>query len=106
MILLLKYLNYAAILFYTKSKGVINMTEQELKQYLDAFKNELVILINKQLSKPAKQLLTVREAAEYLGVSYNTFQKFRYEGLKIFEVDGIKRIYKHELDKFIEDNCY
>ncbi|WBF58646.1 helix-turn-helix domain-containing protein [Lysinibacillus sp. JK80] len=48
----------------------------------------------------------MKEASEYLGVSYNTFQKFRYEGLKIFEVDAIKRIYKHELDKFIEDNCY
>ncbi|MGE6515276.1 helix-turn-helix domain-containing protein [Lysinibacillus sphaericus] len=82
------------------------MTERALKLYLEELKIEIITAITEQVSKPNKQLLTVREAAEYLGVSYNTFQKFRYEGLKIFEVDGIKRIYKHELDKFIEDNCY
>lgn len=82
------------------------MTERALKLYLEELKIEIITAITEQVSKPNKQLLTVREAAEYLGVSYNTFQKFRYEGLKIFEVDGIKRIYKHELDIFIEDNCY
>lgn len=93
-------------MFYTKSKGAIKVTERALILYLEELKIEIITAITEQVSKPNKQLLTVREAAEYLGVSYNTFQKFRYEGLKIFEVDGIKRIYKHELDKFIEDNCY
>ncbi|KPN89523.1 MULTISPECIES: helix-turn-helix domain-containing protein [Lysinibacillus] len=82
------------------------MTEQEFKQYLEELKNEIITAITKQISKPEKQLLTIREAAEYLGVSYNTFQKFKCEGLKVFEIDGTKRIYKHELDKFIEKNSY
>ena len=78
------------------------MTEPEFKQYLEELKNEIITAITKQISKTEKQLLTIREAAEYLGVSYNTFQKFKCEGLKVFEIDGTKRIYKHELDKFIE----
>lgn len=82
------------------------MSEQEIKQYLDDFKKELIELIQHQLSKPEKQLLTIREAAEYLGVSYNTIQKLRYNGMKFFEVDGIKRIYKKDLDEFLKKNSY
>ncbi|MEK4629010.1 MAG: helix-turn-helix domain-containing protein [Psychrobacillus sp.] len=80
------------------------MNEQDLNAYLENFKKELIEVIEQQLNKPEKQLLTFREAAEYVGVSYNTFQKFRYNGLKFFEVDGIKRIYKKELDEFIKNN--
>lgn len=87
-------------------KGVFNMNEQELKQYLDNFKAELVELLEKQLTQPEPQLFTLREAAAYLGVSYNTLQKFRYNGLKFFEVDGVKRVYKKELEQFIEKNSY
>ena len=83
-------------------KGEFPMNEQELKKYLDDFKAELIELIEQQLKMPKKQLLTIREAAEYLGVSYNTFQKLRYNGLKLFEVDGVKRVYKNDLDEFIK----
>lgn len=82
------------------------MSENELKQFLNDFKSELCELIEQQLSMPEKQLLTLREAAAYLGVSYNTLQKLRYNGLKFFGVDGVKRIYKKDLDKFIEKHSY
>lgn len=82
------------------------MSEQDLKNYLDDLKNELLNYFEKNLAKQSKQLLTLKEAAEHLGVSYNTFQKFRYEGLKVFEIDGTKRVHKVELDKFIEQHSY
>lgn len=82
------------------------MNENEIKKYLEDFKSELIELIQKQLSQPEKKLLTIREAAEYLGVSYNTFQKFRHNGLKFFEVDGVKRVYKANLDQFIKTNSF
>ena len=92
--------------FKFTSNGGTQMNENDLKQFLVDLKAELVELIEQQLLKPEKQLFTLREAACYLGVSYNTLQKLRYNGLKFFEVDGIKRIYKRDLDKFIEKNSY
>lgn len=80
------------------------MTEEQLTAFLEAFKQELIELFEQHLLKSQKQLLTTKEAANYLGVSYNTFQKLRYEGIKMFEVDGIKRVYKADLDTFIQTN--
>lgn len=82
------------------------MAENELKQFLDYFKNEVSALIDQKLSMPEKQLLTLNEAAKFLGVSYNTLQKLRYSGLKFFEVDGVKRVYKKDLEKFIEKHSH
>lgn len=85
------------------------MAENELKQFLEYFKVEVSELIEQKLSMPEKQekqLLTLNEAAKYLGISYNTLQKFRYAGLKFFEVDGVKRVYKKDLEIFIEKHSY
>ncbi|MGE7696684.1 helix-turn-helix domain-containing protein [Lysinibacillus sp. NPDC094177] len=82
------------------------MDEQKLVSYLDQFKESLLIEIRATLTQQNKKVFTLKEAAEYLNVSFNTFQKFRYEGLKVFELDGTKRVTKEELDKFIEKNSY
>lgn len=42
--------------------------------------------------------LSMKEAAKYAGVSYNTFIKFRLRGLKICEVEGIKRVSRKEIE--------
>lgn len=57
-----------------------------------------VLLINEWLS--------LKEAAKYAGVSYNTFIKFRNRGLKVCEIDGIKRVSKKEIDRFLEEYSY
>lgn len=82
------------------------MAEQELIVHLEELKKELFDFIKSSLSQTNKKIFTLKEAAEYLNVSFNTFQKFRYEGLKVFEIDGTKRVTKEELDKFIEKNSY
>lgn len=53
-----------------------------------------------------KKWLTISEAAKYAGVSYNTFIKFRQKGLKVCEIDGIKRVSRKEIDRFLEEHSY
>lgn len=50
--------------------------------------------------------LDLKSAAKYAGVSYNTFIKFRKMGLKVTEIDGIKRVKKSEIDRFLEKYSY
>lgn len=48
--------------------------------------------------------MTKKQAAEYVGCSFNTFQKFIRQGLKIISVDGVIRIDKQDVDSFLEKN--
>lgn len=53
-----------------------------------------------------KEWLSISDASKYAGVSYNTFIKFRTLGLKVCEIDGIKRVSRKEIDRFLEDHSY
>lgn len=53
-----------------------------------------------------KEWLTLSEAAKYAGVSHNTFVKFREMGLKVSQVDSIKRVSRKEIDSFLEKNSF
>lgn len=50
--------------------------------------------------------LSIKDAAKYAGVSYNTFIKFRLRGLKVCEVEGIKRVSRKEIDRFLEEHSF
>lgn len=54
----------------------------------------------------SKEWFSLAEASKYIGVSHNTFSEFRLMGLKIFEVDGVKRVSKKEIDRFLEQHSY
>lgn len=82
------------------------MTEIELSKLLEQFKNDILEAVKVEIHQNNKKILSLKEAAEYLGVSHNTLQKFRYQGLKVFEIDNTKRITKEELNKFIEKYSY
>lgn len=72
-------------------------------------KLEEVILntITKALSSNNfKEWMTLAEGAKYAGVSPNTLMKFREMGLKICQVDGVKRVSRKEIDHFLEKNSY
>ncbi len=49
----------------------------------------------------AKEWMSISEGADYASVSFNTFKKFREMGLKVCEIDGIKRVSKAEIDNFL-----
>lgn len=54
----------------------------------------------------AKEWMTLKEGAKYAGISYNTLIKFRQKGLKVAEIDGVKRISKTEIDNFFKEYSF
>lgn len=50
--------------------------------------------------------LSLKDGAAYAGVSYNSFIKFREMGLRVCEIDGIKRVSKNEIDLFLMNHSY
>lgn len=49
-----------------------------------------------------KPYMNKKEAAEYIGVSFNTLKKFEREGLPVIEVDGVMLIKKSDIDEFLD----
>lgn len=76
-----------------------NLTEQNIE-------NLVTNALNKVLSSKNNEWMTLKEGANYAGVSYNTFMKFRTLGLKVCEVDGVKRVSRKEIDTFLRSNSY
>lgn len=62
--------------------------------------------INKIQISQQKEWLTLKEAAAYAGVSYNTFMRYRDQGLRIFENENVKRVSKTEIDNFLNSNSF
>lgn len=49
-----------------------------------------------------KEWFSLKEAAEYIGVSVNTLAKYREMGLKVFVIEGVSRVSRKEIDRFLE----
>lgn len=78
--------------------------EEQLKAVVITATREAIEQTQKRLV--AKEWFSLKEACEYAGVSYNSFIKFRNRGLKVCEIEGIKRVSKKEIDSFLEKNSY
>lgn len=78
--------------------------EEQLKHVVLSATKEAIELSQKQLT--TKEWMNLREGALYAGVSYNSFTRFREMGLKVFEIDGIKRVSKSEIDEFLKKNSF
>lgn len=78
--------------------------EEQLKQVVLSATKEAVELSQKQMT--TKEWMNLREGALYAGVSYNIFIRFRTMGLKVCEIDGIKRVSKSEIDNFLKKNSF
>lgn len=48
--------------------------------------------------------MTKVQASEYIGCSFNTFQKFVRAGLPLITVDGIVRVDQKDVDDFLAQN--
>ncbi|RPJ94085.1 DNA-binding protein [Rummeliibacillus sp. TYF005] len=72
------------------------------KDFLEEIKK---ILVNSQANY-SKEWLSLKEAATYAGVSYNTFIKFREMGLRVAEIESVKRVSRKEIDTFFENHSY
>ncbi|MBD8034602.1 helix-turn-helix domain-containing protein [Solibacillus merdavium] len=73
---------------------VLNTLAELLEEIVSNNKNE------------PKEWMSIEEACKYLNISYNTFNKFRIMGLKVAEVDRVKRVAKSEIDRFLRENSF
>ena len=78
--------------------------EDQLKSVVLLATREAIEQSKKQLM--AKEWMSIKEGCEYSGVSFNTFSKFRAMGLRVCEIDGIKRVSKSEIDLFLQKNSF
>ena len=53
-----------------------------------------------------KEWMSIKEACEYIGISFNSFTKLRKLGLRVCEIDGIKRVSKIGIDQFLEERSF
>lgn len=85
--------------------------KKELEQLQDGLDKVLEFIADNILNAPKhdftiKEWMTLDEGAEYANVSINSFRKFRLHGLKVTEIEGIKRVSRKEIDSFLEGNGY
>ncbi|WP_438297875.1 hypothetical protein [Sporosarcina sp. FA15] len=86
--------------------------ELDMPQGLEIQLKELMLTSMKEAieqhknSQLTKNWMSLKEGALYAGVSYTTFMKFRTMGLKVCEIDGVKRVSKKEINSFLETNSY
>lgn len=76
------------------------MQKTEVKEILEDVVKEML------KKAPFKEWMSLKEGAEYADVSPNIFRKFRNMGLKISEIDGVKKVSKTEIDIFLKDHSY
>ena len=89
--------------------------EKLIYQIYSSFEKRLVSAIVKAVQEKielppietattTEEWMNLKTAAKYLGVSENTLYKFRVRGLKILEIDNVKRVSKSDLERFIKKN--
>lgn len=54
--------------------------------------------------KELPRYMTKQQASEYIGCSFNTFQKMVRAGLPLISVDGIVRVDQKDVDEFLQQN--
>ena len=67
---------------------------------------EKAINKHKLQTSPPKDWMSLKEGAQYAGVSINTFNNFRLKGLKVCVILGVNRVSKEEIDNFFKANSY
>lgn len=83
---------------------MINTDEIYIEDLITNVVNRTVQSVQQSLN--FSEWMSLKEAAKYANVSYNTLMKFRLMGLKISEIDGVKRISKKEIDRFLEEHSF
>lgn len=78
----------------------MNITNEmlDLKSIMEAALKQVI----QEYQLVTKEWFSLKEAAEYIGVSNNTLAKYREMGLKVFVVEGVSRVSRKEIDRFLE----
>lgn len=83
--------------FYYQS--IIN---KQLEEFLNVTLERKLVQIQEDMR--VKPYMNKKEAANYIGVSFNTLQKFIHEGLPVVIIGGIQMIRKEDIDGFMLSN--
>lgn len=88
---------------------LMNKDNERLFEGINKIEEMILNLANQESHSPKqtvplREWMTLADGAKYAGVSNNTFSKFRLLGLKVSEIEGIKRVSRKEIDSFLEDN--
>ena len=92
------------------------MMDKFLHQLYEQFEQRLIDAILKVLNeklntRPERAIeepnewMDLKTAAKYIGVSPNTFNNLRVRGLKVVEIENVKRVSKTELEKFMKKHA-
>ena len=76
------------------------MQKTDVKEMIEETIKELL------KKEPIREWMSLKEGAKYVGVCPNTFMKLRNRGLKISEIDGVKKVSRTEIDNFLKDYSY
>lgn len=76
--------------------------------FVTAYEKTLMELTRQVIAKAHnennhKPYMNKKEAAQYIGISFNTFQRLERMGLPVIDVDGIKLVKKEDIDSFLEN---
>jgi len=80
------------------------MEQQNYELISEVIRKQIAIHFTKLNNQ--SEWLDLKSAAKYANVSYNTFIKFRSRGLKVCEIEGIKRVKKSEIDRFLDEHSF
>ncbi|QIH74995.1 hypothetical protein GTN31_01370 [Macrococcoides canis] len=81
----------------------LKLEETSLKLLEDIFKSIAENIIQQiEDEKNIQVYMNKKQAASYLGVSFNTLKKFIEEGLPVIDVSGIQMIRRQDIDNFLE----
>lgn len=76
--------------------------EQSLKKTMYEIATDAFKQVGQQASFPEWMNLTT--AKDYIGVSNNTFTKYTKMGLPVTVIDGVTRVKKTEINKFMKQH--
>lgn len=83
-----KDVNLATLLGEEAGNVIVKTMEKTFQQYFERM--------------ATKEYMSIKEACEYIGVAFTTFQKFRQMNLPVIEIDGVKRVKKSDIDEWLE----
>ncbi|MBF4501194.1 helix-turn-helix domain-containing protein [Savagea sp. SN6] len=83
----------------------ITFSNDSLQELENLFRELAEKAVNDLRTKETvKQYFNKKEAAEYIGVSFNTLKRFLIAGLPVVDIDGMQYIRKVDIDNFFEKN--
>lgn len=83
----------------------LKISEETIKAIEKVLNDVVINSANNILNNTNKnQYMNKKEAAQYLGVSFNTLKKFIQNGLPVVNVSGVNMIRKIDIDEFMELN--